>query len=361
MSTMKKVVALLLTMLMVMSLVACGNTAAPAEGGDDAATPGETYVLKVNSVLADSSPNAKGLYKFEEYLEEKSEGRIDVQIYTGGGLASSDELSVEMVMSGGCEMAVDPTYVLASKVEDAYNFWVTCFPYIWANRDSGYEWMNNSKIIADLSKTVEDQTDIKIMGWYDIGYNVLANNKRPLVLPGDGNGLKMRVAVSPIMLDTLEAFGPTGVAMAYGEVYTSLTQGTVDGVQTSTANLQADLFYEQCDYVTLTNHYLCIYGIYMNEPWFNSLPADLQAVVEDACKYLVDTEYDLNSTAEADTVAFMESQGIEVITFDELDYDAWFEASQVATEAHVDEIGRDFYQSCLDEIAEMEAAMGITK
>ncbi len=66
--------------------------------------------------------------------------------------------------------------------------------------------------------------------------------------------------------------------------------------------------------MTLTNHYLCMYGIFMNDPWFNSLPADLQAVVEDACKYLVDTEYDLYSKAESDTVTFLEGQGIEVIT-----------------------------------------------
>lgn len=250
MSNWKKKMSMVLAMTLILSLIACGGqTNTPGSPPADSSGNGsqQVYVMKVNSVLADASPNAQGLHMFEEYLEEKSGGQIDVQLYTGGTLAASDELSVEMCMSGGCEMVVDPTFCLATKISDAYGYMFTCYPYIWKNRDSAYRYMNESETMSELAAIVEEQTDLKIMGWYDIGYNVVANNKRALKMPGDGTGLKCRVASIPIMLQTLEAFGPTGVAMAYGEVYTAMTQGTVDAVQTSTPNLQADLFYEQCN------------------------------------------------------------------------------------------------------------------
>ena len=360
----KRGIGIILAVTMIAGLTACGgNDSKSTSGGTQSAgnssqqQSDEKYVLKLSSVLADSSPNAQGLYEFEKYVEEKSDGRIDVQIYTAGTLATSDEINVEMVMSGGTEMCVSPTYVMAGK-SDIVEYWVTAYPYLSYYTDAYYEFMNNSDIMKGLNARWEEATNVKIMGCYDIGYNVLANKVRPLEHPGDGKGLKMRVAVSPIMLDSLQSFGPTGIAMAYAEVYAALQQGTVDGVQTSTPNLKSDLFYELCDYVTLTNHYLCMYAIYLNGDFYAKLPEDLQQVLTDGCNYLVETERELYANAEQETIEFMEGAGIEVIQLSIDELDEWNEAAQVAVEAHVDEIGRDFYAQCKEEMAKIEKELG---
>lgn len=345
-----------LIMVLVFALTSCGGGGGTGEVNGTAGKA--EYVIKLSSVLAESSPNAQGLFKFEKYVEEQSGGRLDVQIYPGGMLATSDEINVEMVMSGATEMCVSPTFNMAGKSNIA-EFWVSAFPYLSYYTDAYYEFWQNSEIALDLYARWEEQTNVKIMGCYDIGYNVIANAKKPLEHPGDGNGLKIRVAQVPVMLDTLESFGPTGIGMAYAEVYSALQQGTMDGVQTSTPNLKSDLFYELCDYVTLTNHYFCMYNIYMNGDFYNSLPADLQTVIDDGCEYLEGVERELYATAEAETIEFLEGKGIEVIQLTVDQYDEWNKAAQIAVEKNVDEIGREFYEACQAEMRSIEDRLGL--
>jgi|GEM_PF-4317334 len=371
---MNKILSILLavTLFITLLLTGCGGgTVSQAESGNtQGALPTDgagvqnsgkaEYVIKVSSVLAESNPNCQGLYKFEEYLEKKSGGRIDVQVYPGGILATSDEINVELVMTGGCEMAVSPAYCLAQKANTP-EFDVSIYPFLSSVPDKRvyYELMNKSDVIAGITERFEAETDVKICGYYDIGWIDIGNKIRPFTDVNSGRGLKMRSAVAPIWKDTLETFGPSAVPMAYGEVFGALQQGTIDGVVSSTPCFVSDLFYEELNYITLTHHVLVMYGIYVNETFFNSLPEDLQGMYLDACEYLIEVNDELFTAAEQESIDTMEASGIEIYTLSQEDRSAWAELAQQAIEANVNAIGRDFYDRVKEEVARIETELGL--
>jgi len=373
---MNKILSILLatTLLITLLLTGCGggtgsqagsgNTqGAPSAGGASASSQSSgkaEYVIKVSSVLAESNPSCQGLYKFKEYLEEKSGGRIEVQVYPGGILATSDEINVELVMTGGCEMAVSPAYCLAQKANTP-EFDVMIYPFLTSVPDKRvyYELMNNSGVIAEISERFEAQTDVKICGYYDIGWIDIGNKIRPFTDVDSGRGLKVRSAVAPIWKDTLETFGPSAVPMAYGEVFAALQQGTIDGVVSSTPCFVSDLFYEELNYITLTHHVLVMYGIYVNDTFFNSLPEDLQQMYLDACEYLIGIQNELHTAAEQTSIDTMEASGIEIYTLSAEERSVWAERAQKSIEANVNDIGNDFYNRVKGEVARIETELGL--
>lgn len=342
--------------LTVFSLVAIGGgvfTASPALAKAD-------FVIKVTSVLAESNPNCQGLLKFKEYLEEKSGGRIEVQVYPGGVLAGSDEINVELVMTGGTQMAVSPAYCLAQKA-DTPEFDVTIYPFLTSVPDKRiyYELMNNSEVINEITKRFEAATDVKICGYYDIGWIDIGNKRRPFVDVASGKGLKIRSAVASIWKDTLQAFGPSAVPMSYGEVFAALQQGTIDGVVSSTPCFVSDRFYEELKHLTLSHHVLVIYGIYVNKTFFNSMPKDLQDIYLEACQFLIKTQDALHTAAEETSIETMKQAGLKMYTLNPEERAAWAKNAQAAIDANVKDIGPDFYARVKSEVALIEKDLGL--
>jgi len=339
--------------------VAGGIFTASSAPAADTGTKAE-FVIKVSSVLAKSNPNCQGLLKFKEYLEEKSGGRIEVQVYPGGVLASSDEINVELVMTGGVEMAVSPAYCLAQKANTP-EFDIAIYPFLASVPDKRvyYELMNNSEAIKEITHRFEEATDVNVLGYYDIGWIDIGNKRRPFVDVASGKGLKIRSAVASIWKDTLQSFGPSAVPMAYGDVYPALQQGTIDGVVSSTPCFVSDRFYEELKYLTLTHHVLVMYGIYVNKTFFNNLPEDLRDIYQEACRFLIKTQEALHTAAEHSSIVTMEEAGLKIHALSNEERAAWAENAQAAIDANVKDIGPGFYARVKAEVARIEKELGL--
>jgi C4-dicarboxylate-binding protein DctP len=114
------------------------------------------------------------------------------------------------------------------------------------------------------------------------GFRHMTNNVRPINGPDDLKGIKMRTLQAPTILSTYRAYGANPTAMAYVEVYNGLQQGVVEGQENPLANIDSMRFYEVQKYMTLTGHAYHTYAAVMNLQAWESLPEDLQKVVEDA-------------------------------------------------------------------------------
>ena len=343
---------LLLMLCFTVVVAAPSALAAPAKKAE--------FIIKVSSVLAESNPNCQGLLKFKDYLNKKSDGRIAVQVYPGGILASSDEINVELVMTGGTQMAVSPAYCLAQKANTP-EFDVTIYPFLTSVPDKRvyYELMNNSEVIKEITQRFEAATDVKVCGFYDIGWIDIGNKRRPFVDVNSGKGLKIRSAVAAIWKDTLQSFGPSAVPMSYGEVFAALQQGTIDGVVSSTPCFVSDRFYEELKHITLTHHVLVFYGIYINKTFFNSMPKDLQDIYLEACQFLIKTQDELHTAAEQTSIDTMKNAGIKVYTLNPKERAEWATNAQKAIDANVNDIGVDFYNRVKAEVAKIETKFGI--
>lgn len=344
----------------VMALSGCGGGAATTDGNaDTGAGDAAQYVLKVATVLADSSPNAMALYNFEDNLEEKSGGRIDVQVYAGGVLAASDEQGVEMAMSGAIEMAVDPAFALG-KATNTPEYEIFDYPFIFKTREVMNEYAQTDLIQA-LDTKVQENYDLKLMGYYDISWLDIGNTVRPFVDPHvDGKGLKIRCAMGNIWVDTMQSLGPTAVPMAYGEVFSALQQGTLDGVLTTASNMYAGRFYEVLDYITMSDHILSVYIVMVNRPFYDSLPADLQTTLEECVDEFRADAQKLFAEDEATLADNLRAEGVEVYEFTEEDFTTWKEVVQPAVDKNVDAtLGREFYEETVRLIEGIEADLGI--
>lgn len=349
-----------LTVVTTMALAAmmlfsgCGGGSGETTSGDS-----EKYVLKVTTGLAETSPNAVALYEFEKDLEEKSGGRIDVQVYAGSSLVTSDEQGAEMVVGGATEMAVHPFFALG-KVTNTPEYEIFDYPFTFKNREVYNEFVK-SDVIQELNARVEENNSVKIMGAYDISFLDIGNNKRPLInVPEDGKGLKIRSAMGSIWVDGLEALGPSAVPIAFGEVFSALQQGTLDGVLTTGSNMISSRFYEVMDYVTLSHHILSCYAVMVNSDFYESLPADLQQTLQE-CIDTFTANAQAKYAAEDETLAdtFREN-GVEVYEFQEGDFEKWKAAAQPAIDKNVDAtLGREFYDRCMETIAQIEADLGV--
>lgn len=340
----------------VMALSGCGGgeTTTGANAEDDT-----QYVLKVATVLADTSPNAVALYNFEEELEKKSGGRIDVQVYTGGVLAASDEQGVEMVMSGAIEMAVDPAFALG-KATNTPEYEIFDYPFIFRTREVMNQYAQTD-LIQGLDAKVQENYDIKLMGYYDISWLDIGNTVRPFVDPHvDGKGLKIRCAMGSIWVDTMQSLGPTAVPMAYGEVFSALQQGTLDGVLTTASNMYAGRFYEVLDYITMSDHILSVYVVMVNGPFYDSLPADLQVTLEECVNEFRADAQKLFAEDEATLADNLRAEGVEVYEFTDDDFTIWKEVVQPAVDKNVDAtLGREFYEETIQLIEGIEVDLGV--
>jgi len=154
------------------------------------------FILKISTGLSETSPNAQALKGFKTHLEQLTDGRISVQVYTGGTLVTSDEMNAEMAISGGVEIAVAPPFALG-KVTGAPEFEIFDYPYIFKTDEVMFEYAE-SEVVKKVVERIEGKYNVKVMGFYHISWLDIGNRVRPLVnVPADGKGMKIRSPMGP--------------------------------------------------------------------------------------------------------------------------------------------------------------------
>lgn len=349
---MKKITALLLALVMVFALAACGSsttTSAPATSTATETKPAETetqpaeteaepaaaapeYVIRfaTNSTAALDNPQNVGTFKFEELVEERSGGRIDVECHINAALGGARDI-VEGVQLGTIEMGDVENGPMDSFVPAAA---VWNLPYLFTSLEQVHKIQQ-----SDIGKNIQagfEAIGIKHLSFNDGGFRYFTNSKHPITSAADFKGLKIRVMESPIYIGMVEALGGSAVPMAFAELYTGLQQGTVDGQENPLDLIYAQNYFEVQDYLSLSEHLYYPRQYIINLDFFNSLPEDLQEVIAtsavDACAY--QNEYFVEYTAQMlDALA---EKGMQI---DEFDKEGAIEATKVIWSDYYDMIG----------------------
>lgn len=316
------------------------------------------FILKISTGLSETSPNAKALKGFKAHLEELTGGRINVQVYTGGTLVTSDEMNAEMALSGGLEIAVSPPFALG-KVTNSPEFEIFDYPYMFKNDEVMIQY-GESDVIKKVVARIEAKHNVKVMGFYHISWLDIGNRVRPLVnVPADGKGMKIRSPMGAIWVDTLKCLGPSPVPIAFGEIFSALQQGTLDGVLTTASNMMNSRFYEVMKHVTFSDHILSAYVVMVNKAFYERLPADLQGHLETALAAFRENARKLYNEERARLPDQMRAKGLQVYELTPQDYDRWKAAVQPAIEKHKDSLGKGFYEETVKAIKEIEARLGV--
>ena len=323
---MKKAVALLLTSALGLSLLAgCSRPTTNAgtttpDSGSGGTASGAEYVLRLGHTVQGSSPTGK-LYVdvFEKYIEEHSDGRIDVQIYSDSTMGNDTQLT-EALQLGTIEMAAIPTSVLANFCPD---FVALDLPFVFPDKDTVYAALDGE--YGDYFAAELEDIGIKCLSWGENGFRNISSNKAVRTLE-DMAGQKIRVMESPVYLATMEAFGANPTPMAFNELYSGLSQGTVDGQDNGIILTYTAKLYEVQDYYTICNYVYApaINGASME--WWNSLPEDLQQVIQEGCDIIQEEIRTANAEQENDYLELIQESGTEIIYLEDAERDRFREA-----------------------------------
>jgi tripartite ATP-independent transporter DctP family solute receptor len=205
-------------------------------------------VFKLAHSLDTSHPVHHGMVYMAKLVEEKSDGRLKIEIYPSGQLGQEREC-LELLQIGSLAM----TKVSASVMENfAPSYKVLSLPYIFRDRTHSYKVMDGE--IGNHILNQGQQFWLRGLTFYDAGYRSFYTKDRPLYSPDDLRGLKIRVQPSNTAMNMVRAFGGSPTPISWGELYTALQQGVVDGAENNSPSFYFSRHYEVCKYYSLNEH-----------------------------------------------------------------------------------------------------------
>ena len=290
------------------------------------------YVIKLAHNGPEQHPYQDGALAFERHLEASTNGAVDVQIFPGEQLGSEEETS-QMIKQGTLACAVESTGGgLAPFVPEADLF---NLPFVFNGTDHFYR-VVDGPVGATVASKVEKALGAEVMGWWFSGIRNAWNDQRPVNTPSDLNGLKIRVMGSPVLIDTFNALGAQATPMSFGEVYTSLQQGVIDGAETDHVDLLVENFFEVTKYVSLTGHMYLAAALVCSEKAIEKLPVSIQVKMRAAAEASTTAQRVAMDRMAGEAYAQLVDKGIE---FNDVDLAAFRSKAMSVYEKNADRVG----------------------
>ncbi|MBQ4377967.1 MAG: TRAP transporter substrate-binding protein [Treponema sp.] len=216
--------------------------------GNDSKPATEKMVLRYAENQPQDYPTTQAAYKFAELVEQKTNGRIHIDVYYGAQLGD-EKAVIEQLQFG----AIDFTRVSISPLSEFdKSLNVLQLPYLY--KDASQMWrVLEGDIGENFLKGVE-KAGLIGLSWFDAGARNFYNSKKPVTKLEDLKGLKIRVQESQLMMGMVAALGASATPMAYGEVYSGLQTGVIDGAENNWPSYDSVSHYEVAKYYVLDEH-----------------------------------------------------------------------------------------------------------
>lgn len=318
---MKKFLAMLLILALTFSLVACASEAKESTDATSDQTTGEkveTRVIKVTTKFVDDEQTAISLKKVVEAINERSNGSLELQLFTGGILPIGKD-GMEQVVQGSDWILVDGVNFLGDYVPD-YN--AVTGPFLYTSFDE-YLAMTKTPLVENLNAQAEEQ-GIKVLSldWV-FGFRSMMTNK-PIHEPADMNGLNIRVPTSQLYTYTLEAMGANPVSMPYPDTYAAIQQGVIDGVEGSIMTYYGTKQYENVKEYSLTNHLLGVSAVCISTQVWDSLTDEQRTIITEEFEKGMEDNLAETEKLEAEYADLLKAEGVN---FNEVDAVAFQKAA----------------------------------
>lgn len=319
---MKKVLSMLLVLVMMLSLAACGSEDTETGGAAEEKTTEKTVekrVINVSTKFVDNEQTAISLKKVVEAVNERSGGSLELQLFSSGVLPIGKD-GMEQIVQGSDWILVDGVNFLGDYVPD-YN--AITGPFLYSSFDE-YFAMMQTDLVKDLNAKAESEHGIKVLSldWV-FGFRSMMTNV-PITNPEDMKGLNIRVPTSQLYTYTLEAMGGNPVAMPYPDTYAAIQQGVIDGVEGSIMTYYGTKQYENVKEYSLTNHLLGVSAVTISTKLWDELTEEERTIITE--EFEKGKEDNLAETLKAED-EFVELLKAEGVNFNEVDSQAFLEAA----------------------------------
>jgi len=267
----------------------------------------EVRVIKLAHGLDASHPVHKAMAHMAKRLAERSGGTMRIDIYTSEQLGNEREC-VELVQLGGLGMTKVSGSVLEAFAND---FKVFSLPYLWrdeAHKLAVWEGPVGRDILLSPQKKF-----IRGLTYYESGSRSFYTKDRPIRTPEDIVGLKIRVQESPMAFSLIRAFGGSATPISFGELYTALQQGVVDGAENNPPSFHLSRHYEVCKYYSLDEHTTIPDVLIVSTHLWESLTPEQQRWLQESADESAGVQRSLWGEATATALAEVQKAGVEII------------------------------------------------
>lgn len=231
-------------------------------------------VIKFSHVVASETPKGKGAERFKQLVEERSKGRIKVELYPNSQLYKDKE-EMEALQLGSVQMLA-PSLAKFGPL-GVKEFEVFDLPFLFKD-DASFRAITTGQLGKDLFAKLEPK-GIKGLAYWDNGFHIMSANK-PLHVVADFKGLKMRIQSSKVLDAQMRALGAIPQVMAFSELYQALQSGVVDGTEGVPSNFYTQKVFEVQKHMTLSNHGHLAYAVIVNKKFYDGLAPDLRAIID---------------------------------------------------------------------------------
>lgn len=232
--------------------------------------------LNINTALAVQDPLYKGLERMRDKVAERSKGQLTIRIFPGSQLGKDEDV-LEQARAGANVAVVVDGGRLAVFVKE---FGILSAPYL-ADGFAGVRKVVTSPMFAEWEKKLRATSGHQILSfnWWQGDRHVITN--KPIKVPADLAGIRMRTPGAPVWMETIRAMGATPTPMGWSEVYPALQQKVIDGVEAQHPATVGSRLYEVTKYIAKTSHFNLITGIVTSGAWFDKLTPELQKILRE--------------------------------------------------------------------------------
>lgn len=316
MKKIKKTICMALAASMLLS--ACGSNSSSQPSETQAKTEESTarqeteapsddtvYQLRVGIQQASTHSYTLAFQEFEKNMEERTNGRIQVELFPDSVLGSEGDMQ-EMVSAGDLEMCpttflvqYDPIYAMLE------------MPYVFDDFNHVKDFFNSDACQTLYERLVESK-NIRILTYFGNGFRQITNNKKPINHPEDLAGLSLRTPENQAQIETFKLLGAVVTPLAFTELYNALQQNVVDGQENPIQQIATAKFYEVQKYMAMTNHMFNPGAVIVNENWYQALPDDLKEILNQCIKETSQWQLTYVENSDAENLKLIIDNGVEV-------------------------------------------------
>jgi C4-dicarboxylate-binding protein DctP len=270
--------------------------------------------IKFSHVVASEAPKGKAAIKFKELAEAYTNGKVKVAIYPNSSLYRDKE-ELEALQLNSVQMlapSISKFGPLGVKEFDVFDL-----PFLMSDNARARQ-MYASPMMAELNKKLEAKGMLPLYYW-DNGAHVYTCNK-PLIMPEDFKGLKLRIQGSKVLDAVARELGALPQIITFSELYQALQEGVVDGEDNVPSNILTQRFYEVQKYLTVSYHGRLTYALIVNKKFWDGLPEDVRAPLARAVKESTDFFNDMAAKDNTDALEKIKASGkvdVHVLTPEE--------------------------------------------
>ena len=362
---MKKLLSALLAASMVLSLAACGGSASSAASsaaadstpaadstaasdtaaaGDTAAASNDPHVTLVYAEVnpLDTIVGQTGT-AFKEKVEELSGGSITIDIQASGVLGSENDV-LDNILAGGDTIDMSRISAFALTSYGCNKSKLLSIPFTFENREHFWNFANSDLAAEFLNEPQELGLPVRGIFYGEEGFRHFFT-VNPVNGIEDMKGLKLRVSNDPVMTGMVESLGASPTVVSFGELYSALQTGVVDGAEQPIANYKSNAFPEVANNLILDGHTLGAVQVIITDNAWNKLTENQQACIMEAGKYAQDFNAKLSETEENKVLDELKANGCNVVEV--TDKAPWQEACKSVIEENTKDQA-ELYQKILD-------------